>query len=609
MEVGAQELGELRWSKYTRSIDANLSPDLKIEKREELIKPSKNLFKAYLRWTWGYFARTAYRTGCSSTPNSKTCAALLSIINSKQPDVVLNVLRYVIYQLNVAIDSNDVQKVSKVGVFLSSLYRFRIISVDMMNQIIFKIIEKGEIYIRAVLDIIWQVGPALEDDDYQTFTTLFSLMETKWRSQEKEIQKISVWRQQKWTQKVKNDDGSGGFFSYSRIPFRLSILEDEAYITLSDFDVSEVTEDPTIGLTEPYDIESFLQKYEMYRNEINDIVGDDEDDFEGDDVDAEDGEAEEEEEEEEKGEEKDDSTAKAILEKTQKSLDLEYQKTVYLTISSTGTAGECAHKLAKMMKADDLIFEREKNQKKKQSIKSHRKILIETVIEYIGHSQSFERNQANVVRLLCNAFDYFTPLVEEYFTTVYVHAEAYKASQIINISSLYAYLLASETVSWNILSIIRLSPEDTNTEQRQFIRYLMEELAKGPAERASQAWLVRKLNEPSVAAATAGIFLTDTYEHADIVYQFFKIIGLEFLCEGVKKRIDELTEKPVVVEHEPIQEESAFPVESDQSESEEEIRKIQTFDSSDDSSDEKEDRRHRHHHKHRRHHHHHHHRD
>ena len=619
-------LGQKRWDKYINIINNSFRNDLKIGNPEELIEPSTSLFRAYLRWTWPVAARKCFSFSNLKKENPMVCAAILAVVNSKQPEVVLNILKYISYILISNISNKDSEKVTLASLLFCSFYRFNIINTDMMIQIILKLMETEMLFSQTVIEILFQIAPCLENDDYSTFTTIFTAVATKWKRHEKEIQKLSQWRKQNWKKMIKNKNGETSFISYSRIPFRLSVLEDSEYVTLNSFDINECFSDPTLGYTEPYDIEQFNAMHDQYKAEIDEIVGT------GEEEDLEDIEKDVTETEENEETEEEDYTQKAIKQEQKKRMNLEFQKTIYLTISSTATASECAHKIAKILKEDDAILAKKGNRIEKIGLSSHRKIVVETLIEYIGHSQSFDRNQANIIRFLARSLDYLVPIIEFYFYDAYNNATRYKASQIINISKLYAFLISTDVIHWNVLSAVRLEPEGTTTEQHQFVRYLMEELAKGPPESASQQWLVKKLQDPEVAEATSGIFLTDTYEHADIVVQFFEAIGLGYLCDGVRAKIAEMIkENPSLAENdsesaaspEPRQmyiyetardRKTEYSSSSDYSSSDgkrnrksrdSSRRKREYSDSSSYSEEERRSRRHRHH-KHRRHHHRHH---
>ncbi|EAY17443.1 hypothetical protein TVAG_493850 [Trichomonas vaginalis G3] len=482
-------------------------------------------------------------------------SSLLAIIHSKLPAVSYNVLNYVSYKFNNSMKKNDENGIICASIFFTSLYRFYIISPNIIFSLLLGLLGFKNKYMPIVIEILRLCAPILDQEIPNEFTNIFTqIIRMADPKYDTEIQKLTRWRAQGWAGRVYSKD----YYSYSRIPYRLNALE-EYGDPLNDFLIEEITEDPTSNLYKGYDYEAFDRAHDTYSTQIENIVGSVIDDnFEENQqivqenlenqepIQPETIETEDKHEEDvvEEEQHEDDSTQVAISENKQKTANLEFQKTIYLTITSTATGSEAAHKLIKILNEDDKVFTRSKDMEKKTLIKPHKQILIETLIEYIGHSKTFDRNLASIPRYLMNAHPDTQNLIEENFRRIYNNCESYKESQIINLARLFAYLLAHDSISWGILSIIRLTAEDTNTEQRLMIRYLIEELAKGPAEMSSTSWLVNKLKEPEIEAATSGIFLTDTIEHAEIVTQFFSVINLEYLVEGVKAKIAMMMAQP-----------------------------------------------------------------
>lgn len=534
---------------------------MKITEPEQLIDPSEGLIKCYLQWTHPFFARRLLEFSCNSNENSMVGASLLAIIHTRLPAVTDSVMKYVSFEYNNSIRKNNHSAVKFTALFFASCFRFNIISANLMYSVFLNLLGHKNQYMDVVLDLLHSCGPALDQEMPGEFTNLFTEIVRMANSRfDHDIQRFTRWRSQNYAGTVYSKE----YYKYARTPYRLSVLE-EYGDPLNDFLIDEITQDPTHKIHKGYNFAEFDQLYETYTEQIRTFVGEDVEDApalriqkepeitneiqteqQQDEIqiaqqeqaeEANDDEAIQQDEEFDEEEQEDNSTQIAIEENKLKKANLEFQKTVYLTITSTATASEAAHKLVKILIEDDKILTRSKNKEKKALTQPHKRIMIETVIEYIGHNQAYDRNLAHIVRLLINAREDTQDLVEENFRRIYNNLESYKSSQIINIAALFAYLLATDSISWQVLSIIRLTPEDTNTEQRQFIRYLMERLAEGPAETSSKSWLLKKLKEPEVEAAMSGIFLTDTHEHAEIVSQFFSAINLDFLAEGVNAKI------------------------------------------------------------------------
>lgn len=65
-------------------------------------------------------------------------------------------------------------------------------------------------------------------------------------------------------------------------------------------------------------------------------------------------------------------------------------------------------------------------------------------------------------------------LFEESFTFQYSIIHRLETNKLRNVAKLSAHLLASEAISWSILSSIRLTEEDTTSSARIFIKILFQ---------------------------------------------------------------------------------------------------------------------------------------
>lgn len=570
----AKERSKMRWNSYRRNISNVFDLKSKITSSEDIIQHSKTLIRSYLLWTWPFLSRKYLEFASLDSENSMIAASLLAIINSVQIEVSHKVLSYLSFAFNNAMKNNDIKSIRTISFIFSSIYRFQIISFDIFMSLLLKLLDKKNAHMSLVLELIDICGHSMEEDNSVEFTQLFTeIVRLAGPSYDKQIQNLTLCRSQNWKDKSR------------RIPFKFDVLPSYEN-TIDNLMIENFTEDPTEQLIDGYDFENFDKLYDKHTSIIAAILGSD--NIDSDTIQTTEIDTAEDNTESEKETE--------IEEFIKVKSDKEFQKMIYLTITSTATASEAAHKLIKKLIDEEKRFSKSNNFELKVSLKAHKSIMIETLIEYIGHSQRFDRNLGNIVLFLLSNRNDLIEQFEEYFIKIYSNCNKYKSSQIINITYLLAYLLQNDTINWNVLSIIRLSREETNTEQRLFIRYLMEKLAD------NRSWLMKKLKEPEIEAAVSGIFLTDTLEHATDVSQFFEAINLDFLVEHVNAKIATISNKPVLN------------VVIPNSESEDEADNVPEFqeyfsDKSESGSEKESSRRrskHRHHHYHKRHHRHHH---
>lgn len=86
----------------------------------------------------------------------------------------------------------------------------------------------------------------------------------------------------------------------------------------------------------------------------------------------------------------------------------------------------------------------------------------------------------------------------------------------------FAHLLMTDSISWEVLSNIRLNEEDTTSSSRVFIKILFQELS----EYMGLPKLNDKLKNEELLDAFAGLFPKDDPKNTRFAINFFTSIGL-----------------------------------------------------------------------------------
>jgi pre-mRNA-splicing factor CWC22 len=120
-----------------------------------------------------------------------------------------------------------------------------------------------------------------------------------------------------------------------------------------------------------------------------------------------------------------------------------------------------------------------------------------------------------------------------------------ETNKIRNIAKLFAHLLGTHAISWEVLSAIRITEADTTSATRIFYKCLFQELAENLGLQA----LVKHMGEPSVSNYLAGVFPRDSMANMRFSINFFTAVGLGGLTtalrEDLKKAQAEMKEADV----------------------------------------------------------------
>ena len=498
-----------KWNKYVERIEDTLEKAT----AENLIESIEPLFRSFLTWTWGVFARSLYEKSMRGYVHTQISTSLLAVINSKLPDVGQSVVLFVLFRLKRGLIQANSNEVRRASVFITECYRQRIVSAPLVVQILVALISERE-YLPILLQALFDIAPVLQIDDKNTLSVIFQELfkYSDDASISSDIQKLMVWRQMEWTKHV-----NGKSVRYVRIPKKFDLIEEEDQICHDglDFDEIDGDVDPTGPFCAPHKLDIFPSMKAEYKQFLAGLFSAEEEEEEREVKQASDSHAQE---------ESMNQANEALQQNIVKNEELQIKRRVYLTIVSNVTSNATAHTLLKL--SDEVGPDNER-------------IIINTCIDYSGMERTFNRDLGVLIELMCRGRPSFVPLVENGFVKTYIECHKFTLHRMINLACLFAYLLGRGVIGWHVMCVLRLTEEDTTSAQRVFIKYLMEELAKN----MSHETLLKKLSQPEVIESTSDLFLADTLDHAEFCYAFFNEINLGFLCERLRERIEKMNEE------------------------------------------------------------------
>eukprot|EP01069_Polyplicarium_translucidae_P008930 Polyplicarium_translucidae@DN3273_c0_g1_i7.p1 len=174
----------------------------------------------------------------------------------------------------------------------------------------------------------------------------------------------------------------------------------------------------------------------------------------------------------------------AILDYTQQDL-INLRRTVYLAIQSSATFEECVHKLLKMNIKEGLENE-----------------VIQMLLDCCSMERTYSKFYALQAERLSRLNPAYKACCEAAFETQYNTVYRLETPKIRHTAMFFAHLLATEAISWGVLSNIVLTEETTTSAARIFVKILFQEMA----EHLGLAKLTAKLRDPEREEFFVGIF-------------------------------------------------------------------------------------------------------
>ncbi len=253
----------------------------------------------------------------------------------------------------------------------------------------------------------------------------------------------------------------------------------------------------------------------------------------------------------ENGEAKDEDKelAAPILDTTETNL-IALRRTIYLTIQSSLDFEEAVHKLMKM------------NLKP-----GHEPELCHMILDCCAQQRTYEKFFGLMAQRFCQINKTYVEPFQAVFDSTYSTVHRLEIGKLRNVGKLFAHLLFTDAISWEVISCIRLNEEETTSSSRIFIKILFQELA----EYMGITKLNERLRDPTLAEAFDGLLPRDDPQNTRFAVNFFTSIGLGSLTEDLRAHLKNQPQKKRTIV--PEEDDSSSSSSSASTDSEEERRR------------------------------------
>jgi pre-mRNA-splicing factor CWC22 len=191
------------------------------------------------------------------------------------------------------------------------------------------------------------------------------------------------------------------------------------------------------------------------------------------------------------------------------------RRTIYLTIMSSASFEESAHKLSKIEIPPGKEME-----------------LINMIIECCSQERTFLRYYGLIAARFCVMDRRWANAFHEAFIAQYNTIHRLETNKLRNVAKLFAHILHTDSLSWSCLSCIHLNEDETTSSSRIFLKILVQEIAEAIGIGA----LVKRFetDDPETAEWYKEIFPKDNPRKTRYAINFFTSIGLGPLTDGLR---------------------------------------------------------------------------
>ncbi|KAF8898220.1 hypothetical protein CPB84DRAFT_1780615 [Gymnopilus junonius] len=442
----------------------------------------------------GLFARSIMKAQAASLPFTPVFAALVSIINTKLPQVGELVLTRLISQFRRAFKRNDKIVCHSTTTFIAHLVNQSVAHEIIALQILVLLLERPtDDSIEIAVGFTREVGAFLAENSPKANATVFERFRAvlnEGRISQRVQYMIEVLMQ---VRKDKYKDNP-------ILPEGLDLVEEDEQIThqIQLEEELQVQEGLNIFKFDP----NYMENEEKYKAIRTEILGDESDEESGSE------ESDAESNEDEVVEEKE-----GIEDRTETNL-VNLRRIIYLTIMNALNYEEAVHKLLKVQLQEGQEIE-----------------MINMIIECCSQERSYSTFYGLIGERFSKLNRVWTDCFEQAFTNYYTTVHRYETNRLRNIARFFGHLLANDAISWMVLECVKINEDDTTSSSRIFIKIMMQEMMESMGLKN----LADRFKDPEVKHGTAGMFPTDIPKNTRFSINYFTSIGLGVLTEEMRE--------------------------------------------------------------------------
>ncbi|SCV69137.1 BQ2448_2157 [Microbotryum intermedium] len=482
----------------------------------------------------GLFARSIMRAQASSLPFTPVFASLVSVINSKLPQVGELLVHRLIHQFKRSLKRND--KVSprmllSTGIhpsrdvfaltpralpqatlvattmFIAHLVNHSVVWEALALEIFFTLLtDPTDDSVEIAVTFMREVGATLSDSSARATNQIFDEFR-------KILNESIISKRVQYMVEVLFQVRRDKFEQHPKIGEGLDLVEEEDLI-MHNIEL----DDADIKVQEMLNVFKFDPNYEeneaIYAEMKRDILGDSEDEDES----AEDGDTEDS--DEEGSEDEPDDGIKAdgtvdVHDQTGANL-VNLRRTIYLTIMSALDFEEAVHKLLRIHLPDHQAGE-----------------MCNMIIECCSQERTYSKFYGLMGERFAKLNRMWTEAYEQCFQTYYDTIHRYETNRLRNIARFFGHLLATDAIAWSVLEHIRMNEDDTTSSSRIFIKIMFQEVTEGMGLKK----LKERLAEESMQPYLTHIFPIDNPKNTRFSINFFTSIGLGAVTEEMREHL------------------------------------------------------------------------
>ncbi|XP_065174832.1 pre-mRNA-splicing factor CWC22 homolog [Sycon ciliatum] len=454
----------------------------------------------------GLLARALMKAQSASPSFTHVYAALIAIINSKLPQVGELTLRRLVLQFRRSFRRNDKVLCLSSARFIGHLVNQNVAHEISVLEILTLLLERAtDDSVEVAIGLLKEVGAKLTDVCKRGIVGIFERLRAI-------LNEGQLEKRVQYMIEVMFAVRKDHFKDHPDVLPELNLVEEDDQTThlieLEDAGDQESLLD--VFKFDP-EYETNEQRYKAIKDEI---IGDSDDEDSGSDDDS----SENEDEDGEDGEGRGGADGPENLD-IQDMTDtnvVAFRRTIYLTIQSSLTFEECAHKLMKLEVKPGM-----------------EKPLCTMVLECCAIGRTYEKFFGQLAERLCLLKKEFQASFVELFKEQYEVIHRLETKKLRNVARMFSWMLYKDACPWSVIECIHLNEDETTSSSRIFVKILFQELS----EYMGLPKLNTRLKDPFLSPYFEGLMPRDNPKYTRFCINFFTSIGCGGLTDDLREHL------------------------------------------------------------------------
>lgn len=156
--------------------------------------------------------------------------------------------------------------------------------------------------------------------------------------------------------------------------------------------------------------------------------------------------------------------------------------------------------------------------------------LCNMIVECCSQERTYSNFYGLIGERFCKLNRIWTDCFQEAFGKYYDTIHRYETNKLRNIGRFFGHLLASDGISWAVLSCIKMNEEDTTSSSRIFVKIMMTEMI----EEVGINKVVERFKVPELRPAFNGMLPMDNPKNTRFAINYFTAIGMGKITEDMR---------------------------------------------------------------------------